>query len=154
MELVVLDDHEAVGARGALLFAGALAEEPELSAAIATGNTPMGLYARLAGMRAGGEVDARTMTAFQLDDYLGVPEEDPRSLWGWMLRAFAEPMGLPRERLRRLDGTVPDPEAECARFEAEVARAGGLSLAVLGLGPNGHLGFNEPPSAPTRPPGP
>lgn len=153
MELAVLPDHEAMSARGAALFAQALAEEPALPATVATGNTPMGLYARLAAMQARGEAHARGMLAFLLDDYLGVPESDPRSLWAWMLRGFAEPLGLSRDRLRRLDGTAPDAEAECARYDAELARAGGLGLAVLGLGPNGHLGFNEPPcaaDAPTR----
>ena len=151
MELVVLPDHEAMSARGAALLAEALAEEPALAATVATGNTPMGLYARLAAMQARGEAEARGMLCFLLDDYLGVPADDPRSLWGWLLRGFAEPLGLPPDRVRRLDGTAPDPDAECARFEAELARAGGLGLALLGLGPNGHLGFNEPPCGPDAP---
>ena len=147
----MLKDHEAMSARGAALFAEALAEEPELVATVATGRTPMDLYARLAAMQARGEAEARGMLAFQLDDYLGVSSDDPRSLWAWMLRGFAEPLGLAPDRVRRLDGTAPDPDAECRRFGAEVAAAGGLGLAVLGLGPNGHLGFNEPPCAPDAP---
>ena len=151
MEVVVLEDHEAMSARGAELFAEALGEEPALTATVATGNTPLGLYARLAEMQGRGETDARGMTCFLLDDYFGVPAGDPRSLWAWMLRSFAEPLGLPLDRLRRLDGTAADAGVECARFEAEVARAGGLGLALLGLGPNGHLGFNEPPTGPDAP---
>ena len=153
MELIVLDDQAAVAEAGARLFARALAEEPALPAVLATGNSPIALYARLAELRARGDVDAGAMTAFQLDAYVGTPDDDPRSLWGWMRRAFVEPMGLREDQVRRLDADAPDPEAEGARFDAEVARLGGLGLAVLGLGPNGHLGFNEPPSAadaPTR----
>lgn len=153
MRIIIVDDAEAVNRAGADLFAQALAEEPALPAAIATGRSPLGLYARLGEMQRQGRADARAMTAFQLDDYLGVAEDDRRSLWGWMLRSFAAPLALPRERLRRLDGTAADPQAECDRFEGAVAAAGGLGLAVLGLGPNGHLGFNEPPcgaDAPTR----
>lgn len=151
MELIVLDDPAAVAEAGARLFARALAEEPALPAVLATGNSPIALYARLAELRAGGEVDASAMTAFQLDAYVGTPDDDPRSLWGWMRRAFVEPMGLRPDQVRRLDADAPDAQAEGARFDAEVARMGGLGLAVLGLGPNGHLGFNEPPSAPDAP---
>jgi glucosamine-6-phosphate deaminase len=70
-----------------------------------------------------------------------------------MRRAFVEPMGLAPRQTRRLDATAADPAAECARFDRAIADAGGLGLAVLGLGPNGHLGFNEPPcpaDAPSR----
>lgn len=154
MELLVLPDAEAVAVEGARRFAAALAEDPALAAVLATGRSPLALYDRLAAMRAAGEVDAGRMTAVQLDEYLGIAEDDPRSLWGWMRQAFVEPMGLRASQLRRLDGTAADPQAECARFDAAVAATGGLGLAVLGLGPNGHLGFNEPPSdadAPSRP---
>lgn len=154
MQRHILADADAVADAGARLFARALAEEPALPAVIATGNSPMALYARLAALQAAGETDARAMTAFQLDTYTGIPDDDPRSLWGWMERAFVSPLGLRAHQIRRLDGMAPDPQAECARLDAAVAASGGLGLAVLGLGPNGHLGFNEPGSAadaPSRP---
>ena len=151
MELVILPDADAVADAGARFFARALTDEPALPAVVATGNSPIALYGRLAALQAAGAADVRAMTAFQLDTYVGVTDDDPRSLWGWMHRAFVVPLGLSPAQIRRFDGLAPDPAAECARMDANIAAVGGLGLAVLGLGPNGHLGFNEPPSAPDAP---
>ena len=151
MELIVRPDAEGVAEEGAQRIAAALAEEPALPIAVATGNTPIATYARLAAMQAAGEADASRLAAFQLDAYRGTPDDDPRSLWGWMRRAFVEPLGLRPDQVERLDADAEDPEAEGARFDARIAEKGGLGLAVLGLGPNGHLGFNEPPSPPDAP---
>jgi glucosamine-6-phosphate deaminase len=89
----------------------------------------------------------------QLDEYLGLGEDDPRSLLGWLLRDVARPLRVEDGDVVRLRGDAPDPDAACRAYDAEVGAAGGVDVAVLGLGPNGHLGFNEPPSprdAPTR----
>ena len=148
---VIHDDAAGVAEAGAQEVRRLLAEDPGLAVAIATGNSPIALYARLAELRRGGaKVDADRMTAVQLDSYVGTPDGDERSLWDWMRRAFVEPMGLRDDQVLRFLADAPDPAAECARVDAEIADTGGLGLAVLGLGPNGHLGFNEPPSVPGR----
>ncbi|MEF2277225.1 glucosamine-6-phosphate deaminase [Deinococcus sp. YIM 134068] len=144
----VLDDAEALARRAADLIEGVVREKPTLSLLVATGNTPLATYTELTRRN----LDASAVTAVQLDEYLGVGEDDPRSLWGWMRRAFVEPLGV--RKVIRLDATAPDPVEACRRFELEVAALGGIDLALLGLGPNGHLGFNEPPCLPdagTRP---
>ncbi|WP_229723589.1 glucosamine-6-phosphate deaminase [Deinococcus aerolatus] len=115
--------------------------KPELNILVATGHTPMATYAELARRAEAGEVDFSRATAVQLDEYLGIDDDDPRSLWGWMRRSFVEPLRL--TRTVRLESP--------AQFGTALARLGGLDLAVLGLGPNGHLGFNEPPSLPDAP---
>jgi glucosamine-6-phosphate deaminase len=128
----------------------AVAPRPML---IATGSTPMPIYRELARRAAAGSLGIPDSPVVQLDEYVGVGEDDPRSLYGWMRRGFLEPLAIPDRSVIRLRGDAPDPAAECARFEAAVEGAGGLGLAVLGLGPNGHVGFNEPPSkadAPSR----
>ncbi|WP_034417894.1 glucosamine-6-phosphate deaminase [Deinococcus frigens] len=144
MSEVTLDiqpDAERLAAAAADYIATRVRAKPDLSILVATGNTPMPAYAELARRVAVGAVDFSRVTAVQLDEYLGVSGSDPRSLWGWMERSFVEPLGI--TRAVRLE----DP----AQFEAEIARLGGLDLAILGLGPNGHLGFNEPPSQPDAP---
>lgn len=151
MELIVLPDADAVAEAGARRIAEAMAEEPALAVAVATGHSPIATYARLAALRAAGEVDASRLRAFQLDAYRGTPDDDPRSLWGWMRRAFVEPLRLRPDQVERLDADAADPAAEGLRFDRRIADLGGLGLAVLGLGPNGHLGFNEPPSAADAP---
>ncbi len=94
--------------------------------------------------------DMSRTTAVQLDEYL-VPEGDPRTLYGWLERVYTAPLGV--KKVIRFDLSEPDPGRMCEKQVEAIRGLGGIDLAVLGLGPNGHLGFNEPPSsadAPTR----
>jgi glucosamine-6-phosphate deaminase len=139
---------------GAGIVSGWLAESrssPTLVAAL--GTSALGLYAGLGERRTAGGFDTSTVRLVQLDEYVGIPDDDPRSLFGWLVRDVATPLGVPRERILRIDGMARDPDAEADRVARAIDAAGGIDVAVLGLGPNGHLGFNEPPSradAPTR----
>jgi glucosamine-6-phosphate deaminase len=153
MRLIVAEDYEAMSQVGADFVAAVIADRPDATVLVATGDTPMGLYRELAARRQRGELDTSRLRAIQLDEYLGLGADDRRSLYGWMTRAFVEPLGIPAANVIQLPGQTPDPEAACRDFDAAVAAAGGIDLAILGLGPNGHLGFNEPPvvaNAPTR----
>jgi glucosamine-6-phosphate deaminase len=143
----VVEDAGQLNRIGADLVTEAIAAIPTASVVAATGRTPMGLYAELAARRRSGLIDATRITVFQLDDYLGLEEDDRRSLFGWMRRSFLEPLGVPDDGVVRLplDG---DLESACAAFDRAFEARGGLDLAILGLGANGHLGFNEPPSSP------
>lgn len=114
---------------------------PGLCVLVATGQTPMGMYGRLAARVQAGTLDCSQVTAVQLDEYLGLPDGDPRRLRDWMTRSFVTPLGI------RQVVPLDDP----ATFTAQLEALGGVDVAVLGLGPNGHLGFNEPPSGPDAP---
>ena len=136
----------------AAVIADAIAADPQAALVVATGETPEPTYRELARSVASG-LDVSRIRVFQLDEYAGIAHDDRRSLYGWTMRGFAEPLGVEPERVTRLDGATADLDASCRRYEAEVKEAGGFDLAILGLGPNGHIGFNEPPSArdaPTR----
>ena len=153
MEVRVVADYPALGREGARIVAETIHRNPHASVLAATGDTPMGIYAELARMRARDELDTSSMRIVQLDEYLGVGPDDRRSLYGWMRREIAEPLGVGEDRMLRLPGDATDPVAACGAFDIAIADGGGIDLAILGLGPNGHLGFNEPPSgadAPTR----
>lgn len=139
--LNVMPDAQALAQAAADLICAAVQAKPDLSILVATGNTPMPTYAELARRVATGQADFSRVTAVQLDEYLGLSDNDPRRLWGWMQRSFVAPLGITR--------TIRLHEPE--EFEREVAALGGIDLALLGLGPNGHLGFNEPPSPPDAP---
>lgn len=136
------------------VLAGAVAERPDAVLLLATGDTPIGGFRVLARRAAQGAVDLSAVQVVQLDEYVGVPDDDRRSLYGWLEREFLTPLGIPAERVTRFHVSVPaEVDASCRAMDAAVATLGGLDLALLGVGPNGHLGFNEPPSpadAPTR----
>jgi glucosamine-6-phosphate deaminase len=150
---VVVSDYEALSLAAADSIAATLARKPDALLLLATGDTPMGAYRELAERRLRGEIDTSRLRAAQLDEYAGLSGPgDRRSLYGWMERSFLEPLGVTAERTIRLGSSGP-PDVACREYDAAVAAAGGFELAVLGLGPNGHLGFNEPPierDAPTR----
>ena len=148
----VVEDADQLTQTGADLIAEAITTTPTASVVAATGRSPMGLYADLAVRRRSGLVDTTGITAFLLDEYLGLVQNDPRSLFGWLRRSFIEPLGVAGDRVVRLplDGDLRE---ACAAFDRALVARGGLDLAILGLGTNGHIGFNEPPStreAPTR----
>jgi glucosamine-6-phosphate deaminase len=151
MELLLTNDYAALSRAGADRLAALIAAQPDAALVLATGDTPMGVYRALAERRARGELETRRLRIFQLDEYLGVPTDDRRSLYGWMLRSFVEPLGIPAANVVRLPWQPEDAEAGCRAYAEAVAAAGGFDLAVLGLGPNGHLGFNEPPTGPAAP---
>lgn len=150
--IVVVEDADDVGKVGADLVADAIARNPAGSITAATGESPMGLYSALAERYRSGAFETDAVTVFQLDEYLGLTAGDRRSLLGWMRRSFLQPLGVAADRVVPLiaDG---DPRAACAAFDQAIESRGSLDIAILGLGRNGHLGFNEPPSAaesPTR----
>lgn len=151
LSITVLDDYETLSRVGADIVADVISARPTARVVVATGETPMGLYRELARRNEAGRFDASGITVFQLDEYLGVGPEDRRSLFGWTVRSFVAPLRIPLENVVRLpaDGGA----AACAAYDRGVEEAGGYDLAILGIGANGHIGFNEPPSdasAPTR----
>lgn len=117
----------------------------------ALGATALPIYAALADGRRAGAVDTSRLRLVQLDEYAGIAADDPRTLAGWLRRDVAGPLGIPDRRIIRLDGADRDAASAARRYDDAVAAAGGVDAAVLGLGPNGHLGFNEPPSGPDAP---
>jgi glucosamine-6-phosphate deaminase len=148
MDLIILDNYDALSNAGADWLVNAIHSKPDAALVVATGETPMGVYRELAERRARGLMDTSMLHVFQLDAYVGLAADDRRSLYGWMRRSFIDPLGIPQENVVRLVGDDPDPWGSCRRYEAAVREAGGFDISILGLGPNGHLGFNEPPSPP------
>jgi glucosamine-6-phosphate deaminase len=111
-----------------------------------TGRTPIGLYRELVSLHRHG-VDFSQVTTFNLDEFLGIPADHPGSYRSFMEKHLFSQVNIKPENRHFLNGTTSDPEAECLRYEQEIADAGGIDLQVLGIGTNGHIGFNEP--APT-----
>lgn len=142
----VLIEHDAgtVAEQGARLVAELICARPDAVVGLAAGATPLGLYARLLGMG----LDLSRLTVFGLDEYLGLGAEHRASCAATLLEHFIRPAGIAPERVHLLDGTVQGGlEGACAEHERRIVAAGGLDLQILGLGVNGHIGFNEPGSS-------
>jgi glucosamine-6-phosphate deaminase len=139
MTVEVLDDYEAVTARVEGEVARAIAAGP-LTLGLPTGRTPIGLYDRL--VRAG--LDWSRVRTFNLDEFASLGPRDPGSFRAFMDRHLFGRVNLPSGAIGFLRGDAADAEAECARYDAALDKAGGLDLLLLGLGGNGHVGFNEP----------
>jgi glucosamine-6-phosphate deaminase len=153
MYLITTDDYDGLSRAAADEVAAVLTANPSATLLLATGETPMGLYRELARRWAAGEINTSSLRVAQLDEYLDVLEDDRRSLYRWLRESVLLPLGISEDRVARLRGHRDDPEAACRAFDEAVRAWGGIDLSVLGLGPNGHLGFNEPPAdadAPTR----
>lgn len=148
--LSVVDGPLAAGLAAADAIASSIAATPHAAVVVATGRTPAITYGVLAD-RVNAGLDASALRVFQLDEYVSVGPDDDRSLSGWMDRCFVQPLGIDPSSVTRLDGMAHDLDAVCTGYVRAVGAAGGFDLAILGLGPNGHLGFNEPPSDPGSP---
>jgi glucosamine-6-phosphate deaminase len=151
MRMIVTKDYAAMSRCAAQIVADALASYPAANIVVPTGETPIGFYRELAALHRRGAFDASHLQVFQLDEYLGAAPDDPRAFAGWIARAFLGPLGISPAQVVRLHGEASDLYAACEHYDAAVADAGGFDIAVLGLGANGHVAFNEPPAEPTSP---
>jgi len=127
--------------------AGALTADPRLVLGLPTGRTPVRFYHDLASLSEHGHADFSQATTFNLDEFLGVAPDHPASYRSFMNTHLFSRVNLRPERIHFLNGAAADPVEECARYERAIAEAGGIDLQILGLGTNGHVGFNEPASA-------
>jgi glucosamine-6-phosphate deaminase len=134
------DVARAVAAR----VADALAARPSLVLGLPTGRTPIATYAELRRLHGAGRADFSRASTFNLDEFAGVAAAHPGSFRTFMNTHLFDSVNVAPSRIHFLNGTATDLDAECARFEAEIPNAGGLDLQVLGIGGNGHIGFNEP----------
>jgi glucosamine-6-phosphate deaminase len=143
---ILRTDPETFAQMAATLIASVIRAKPDARLVVATGNTPIKPYQELAKMREQGELDCSRLCIFQMDAYADVSPQDPRSLQGWTRRSFIEPLHIPEANFTPIVGNSSDHAAACKAYHQAVLEAGGYDLAILGLGPNGHLGFNEPPA--------
>lgn len=109
-----------------------------------TGHTPLPVYRALIALHQRGLADFSQAKTFNLDEFVGVPGDDPRSYRAFMRRHLFDHVNVPRRHQYFLDGVAADAERECRRYERALHRAGGIDLLLLGIGVNGHVGFNEP----------
>jgi glucosamine-6-phosphate deaminase len=146
LDLVVVPSPVEVCQRAADLVVETLAAKPDAVLALPAGNTPRPLYAELVRRHRAGEVSFARAAVFTLDEYAGLPADHPMSFRRFVDEALLRQIDLPAARAHAPDGQAVDRAAACARYERAIAGAGGIDLALLGLGGNGHVAFNEPPA--------
>ena len=112
-----------------------------------TGSSPVGMYRRLVKACQEGKVSFKNVLTFNMDEYVGLPEEHPESYHSFMTANLFSHIDCPRENIHILNGNAPDLAAECARYEQTIEEAGGIDLFLGGIGPDGHIAFNEPGSS-------
>lgn len=147
MHIHIFENEQEVARALAARVAAALRDRPHLVLGLPTGRTPVRTYAELRRLYRAGEVSFARASTFNLDEFVGVDARHPGSFRQYMHRHLFDAIDLRPERIHFLNGTAPDLDAECARYEREIAAAGGLDLQLLGIGSNGHIGFNEPGDA-------
>ncbi|MGW6460721.1 glucosamine-6-phosphate deaminase [Streptomyces sp. NPDC055078] len=147
MEVVIVPDATTGGELIAEAIADLLRRKPEALLGVATGSTPLPIYGALAAKVRSAEVDASKARICQLDEYVGLPYGHPESYRSVVLREVVEPLGLTETSFMGPDGTAEDIAAACAAYDRALGEAGGVDLQLLGIGTDGHIGFNEPCSS-------
>ena len=147
MRIIVEPDSEQAAQRAAHMVAERVRSGPALVLALPTGATPLPMYAELVRRHRERGLDFSRVTIFGLDEYVGLEEGDPRSMRAQLRRTFLDQVNARRRRCHGLNGAARDPREECDAYERRIERAGGLDRVVLGIGADGHIGFNEPGSS-------
>ncbi|MEW1551120.1 glucosamine-6-phosphate deaminase [Streptomyces tsukubensis] len=147
MEVVIVPDAAAGGELIAEAMAALLRRKPEALLGVATGSTPLPVYQALSAKVRAGEVDVSGARICQLDEYVGLPAGHPESYRSVVLREVVEPLGLSEAAFMGPDGGAEDVPAACAAYDSALTEAGGVDLQLLGIGTDGHIGFNEPCSS-------
>jgi glucosamine-6-phosphate deaminase len=142
--ITVLESSDAVAAALAERVASMLRAKPDAVLGLASGRTPVDGYAELMRLHAAGETDWSRASTFNLDEFAGIDPQHPGSFRTFMERHLFDGVNLRPERIHFLNGVAADLNAECERYESAIAHAGGIDLQLLGIGSNGHIGFNEP----------
>ena len=146
MNIIVCKNYEEMSMHAAKMVAAQIKEKPNCVLGLATGSTPEGMYADLIEMYKKGEISFKDVTSVNLDEYYPINPENDQSYRYFMNHQLFDHVDIDKANTNVPDGTAADPVAEGRRYEALVTALGGIDLQILGIGRNGHIGFNEPDS--------
>ena len=148
MLVVLEDDDQSLSRDAAAIVAHTVRSQPRVTLGLATGSTPIGMYRELVRLHQEEQLDLSHVVTFNLDEYIGVKPDHPQSYHAYMSRHFFDHVNISRENIHIPDGSVHASYDEyCAWYEACIREAGGIDLQVLGIGKEGHIGFNESSSS-------
>ena len=144
MRIISAKDYEAMSRQAANIIAAQIILKPNCVLGLATGGTPVGTYKELVAKYEAGELDFSGVKTVNLDEYVGLDASSDQSYIYFMRDNLFNHVNIDQNYTNVPRGIVDDADAECQRYEELIASYGGIDLQLLGLGPNGHIGFNEP----------
>lgn len=144
MNIIIVKDYEEMSRKAAHLFVAQLLNKPNSVLGLATGSTPLGLYKELIKFYQEGMITFEQVIAFNLDEYMGLKSSHEQSYAHFMEKNFFSHINLPLENRFIPSGVASDIDREAHEYDRKITHAGGIDLQVLGIGRNGHIGFNEP----------
>jgi len=152
MRLIIQEDYSALSKWAAHYVVSKINQaNPSASRpfvlGLPTGSSPLGMYRHLIELHKAGKVSFANVVTFNMDEYVGLPEEHPESYHSFMWKNFFGHIDIQPENVHILNGNAPDLQAECAQYEAAITAAGGIDLFIGGIGADGHIAFNEPGSS-------
>ena len=147
MEIVILPDTAAIGRLAGDAIGSLLARKPDAVLGLATGSSPLAIYDELTARCADGTVTFAQASGFTLDGYVGLPADHPESYRNVITKEFVSRVDFAPGAVKGPDGLAEDIPSACASYESAIAQAGGVDLQILGIGTEGHIGFNEPGSS-------
>jgi glucosamine-6-phosphate deaminase len=152
MRVIIQPDYEVLSQWAAYYVASEIvkanpAEERPFVLGLPTGSSPLGMYKYLIELNQKGLVSFKHVITFNMDEYVGLPEDHPQSYHSLMWNNFFNHIDINPENINILNGNAPDLEAECENYEMKIQQVGGINLFIGGIGPDGHIAFNEPGSS-------
>lgn len=147
MRIIRTKNYDEMSRKAAAIISAQVLIKPDCVLGLATGGTPVGTYKNIVEWYNNGDLDFSEVTSVNLDEYRGLPREHQESYWSFMHRNLFDHVNIKPENINLPDGTNMDAEAECTRYDAVIAGVGGVDLQLLGIGHDGHIGFNEPSDA-------
>ena len=147
MKIIRAKDYADMSRKAANIISAQVIMKPNCVLGLATGGTPVGAYAQLVDWYNKGDIDFSEVTTVNLDESRGLPKEHPDSYRSFMHRNLFDCVNIDPAKTNLPDGTNPDAADACAKYNAIIHSVGGINLQLLGLGLNGHIGFNEPGEA-------
>lgn len=147
MKIIKAKDYKDMSRKAANIISAQVIMKPDCVLGLATGSTPIGTYEQLVKRYEKGDLDFQNVTTVNLDEYRGLSKENEQSYYYFMHSHLFDHININGQRTYLPDGMNPDAEQECARYEEIIRSVGGVDLQLLGLGHNGHIGFNEPGDA-------
>ena len=147
MRIIRTKNYEEMSRKAAAIIAAQVIHKPDCVLGLATGGTPVGTYKNLVAWYNAGDLDFAEVKTVNLDEYRNLPREHQESYWSFMHRNLFDHVNMDPAKINLPDGTNMDAAAECARYDAVIESVGGVDLQLLGIGHDGHIGFNEPSDA-------